>query len=89
MLPKRVTESFVVEGCVGQGRRWTTISPYQHGVHQSATAQGTQANALLAFLGLLVKPVYQPYALFLALDGHGREALQPNLSGILRRVGSY
>jgi hypothetical protein len=50
------------------------MSPYQHGVSQSATAQGMQAEALLAFLGLLVKPAFQPDASFPALDGHGCEA---------------
>jgi hypothetical protein len=51
------------------------MSPYRHGVRRSAMAQGTQAEALLAFLGLLVKPAIQPDALFPALDGCGREAL--------------
>jgi hypothetical protein len=50
------------------------MSPYQHGIRQSATAQGTQAEVFLAFLGLLVKPVCQPDVLFLALDGCGRKA---------------
>jgi hypothetical protein len=50
------------------------MSPYQHGVRRSATAQGTQAEALLAFLGLLDEPAFQPDASFPALDGHGREA---------------
>jgi hypothetical protein len=43
-LHKRVMESFVVGGCVGWGRRWTTISLYHYGVRQSATALGTQAS---------------------------------------------
>jgi hypothetical protein len=51
------------------------MSLYQHGVCRSATAQGTQAEALLAFLGLLVEPACQPDASFLALDGCGCEAL--------------
>jgi hypothetical protein len=51
------------------------MSPYQHGIRRSATAQGAQAEVLLAFLGLLVKPAIQLDALFPALDGHGREAL--------------
>jgi hypothetical protein len=75
MLPKQVTESFVVGGCVGWGRGWTTMSPYQHGVRQSATAQGMQAEALLAFVGLLVEPAFQPDASFPALDGCGHKAL--------------
>jgi hypothetical protein len=75
MLPYQVTESFVVGGCVGQGRRWTTMSPYQHGICRSAMAQGMQAEALLVFLGLLVKPACQPDASFPALDGCGRKAL--------------
>jgi hypothetical protein len=37
-------------------------------------AQGTQAEALLAFLGLLVEPACQPDASFLALDSCGHEA---------------
>jgi hypothetical protein len=51
------------------------MSPYQHGIRQSTTAQGTQAEALLAFHGLLVKPACQPDASFPALDGHGCKAL--------------
>jgi hypothetical protein len=46
-----------------------TISPYQHGVRQSAMAQGTHLEVLLAFLGLLVEPAFQPDAPFTALDG--------------------
>jgi hypothetical protein len=42
---------------------------------RSAMAQGTQAEALLAFLGLLVKPAFQPDAPFPALGGRGREVL--------------
>jgi hypothetical protein len=51
------------------------MSPYRHGVRRSATAQGTQTEALLAFLGLLIEPAFQPDASFPALDGCGREAL--------------
>jgi hypothetical protein len=50
------------------------MSPYQHGICRSTTAQGTQMEALLAFLGLLVEPAFQPDALFPALDGCGRKA---------------
>jgi hypothetical protein len=50
------------------------MSLYQHGVRQCATAQGTQAEALLAFYGLLVEPAFQPDALFSALDGRGHKA---------------
>ncbi len=42
-------------------------------------AQGMQADALLAFLGLLVEPVFLPDALFSALVGHGCEALPGSL----------
>jgi hypothetical protein len=45
------------------------MSPYQHGIRLGTTAQGMQAEALLAFLGLLVKPAIQPNASFPALDG--------------------
>ncbi len=60
------------------------MSPYQHGLCQSATAQGMQWEALLAFLGLLVKPVFQPDVLFPALDGNGRKALP----GLLCKVSA-
>ncbi len=72
---KRETEKLRVGGCVSWGRRWTTISPYRHGIRQSATAQEMLAEVLLVFLGLLVKPAIQPDALFPALDGYGRKVL--------------
>ncbi len=48
------------------------ITPNQHGIHQCAATQQTQAEVLLAFLG---KPAIQPDVLFPALDCCSGKAL--------------
>ena len=73
-VPEGVTEDLRVEGFVGRGWRWSTITPNRHGVRRGAATQQPQAEALLTELGLLDEPATQPDAPFPALEGDGGKA---------------
>ena len=69
-----VTEDRRVEGFVGRGWRWSTITPNRHGVRRGSATQQLQAEALLTELGLLGEPASQPDAPFPALECDGGKA---------------
>ena len=73
-VPEGVTEDLRVEGFVGRGWRWSTITPSRHGVRRGAATQQPQAEALLTELCLLDEPATQPDAPFPALEGDGGKA---------------
>ncbi len=73
-LTEGVMEDCRVEGFVGRGWRWSTITLNRHDVRRGSATQQPQVVALLTELGLLGKPATQPDVLFPALDCGGGKA---------------